>query len=186
MNYLPQRFKTSCFIILCTVSLLFYAATAYAQTKWFKAGSNRDKYSMGVDSSFKHDNKEVMAIKSMEQGITGFGTFMSNLTPEKYIGKRIRMSGFVKSKEVTTIAGLWLRVDQNGSDQALAFDNMYDRPITGTTGWKKYEIVLVVPNNASNIAFGALLSGTGQVWFDKLDFEIVDGSVKTTGQNQEN
>ena len=68
--------------------------------------------------------------------------------------------------------------------QFLSFDNMSDRPIVGTTDWKKYDIVLDVPNNASNIAFGALLSGTGQIWFEKLTFEIVDTSVKTTGLDQ--
>ena len=181
MNILKKNIKIARHLILWTMTLMFYTSNSYSQTKWFKSGSDWDKYSMGIDSSFRHDNKEVMTIKSIDGEITGFGTFMSNFAPDKYIGKRIKMSGFVKSKEVTTSAALWLRVDQNGSDEVLSFDNMYDRPIEGTTDWKKYEIVLDVPNNASNIAFGAMLFGTGQIWFDKLVFEIVDITVKTTG-----
>jgi hypothetical protein len=30
------------------------------------------------------------------------------------------------------------------------------------------------------MAFGALLAGTGQIWFDNITFGIVDNSVKTT------
>jgi hypothetical protein len=105
-------------------------------------------------------------------------------TPEKYVGKRIRMTGNMKSKDVTNWAGFWLRVDQADSQQPLSFDNMQDRSIKGTTEWKKYEIILDVPINASKIAFGALLVGIGQIWFDNLHFEIVDKSVQTTGQKE--
>ena len=59
---------------------------------------------------------------------------------------------------------------------------MMDRAVTGTTEWKKYEIVLDVPEGASQISYGALLRGTGQIWFDKLNFEIVDTNVPTTGK----
>jgi hypothetical protein len=90
------------------------------------------------------------------------------------------MSGYVKSENVVSWAGLWLRVDQSGSQQSLSFDNMQSRPIKGTTAWKKYEIVLDVPSTASMIAFGALLDGTGQIWFDSITFEIVSTSVPTT------
>jgi hypothetical protein len=173
------------FIGMIAALLLSYSPTIYSQTKWFAAGSDPGKYKMGIDSSIQHDQQNAMTIKSIEQQIEGFGTFMDKSKPGKYIGKRIRMTGYMKSKDVTNWAAFWLRVDLAGSRQSLSFDNMHDgindRSITGTTDWKKYEIVLDVPNNASNIAFGALLSGTGQIWFDNINFEIVDSSVQTTG-----
>jgi len=57
---------------------------------------------------------------------------------------------------------------------------MQGRAIKGTTDWTLYDIVLDVPDSASNIAFGALLTGKGQIWFDNLKFEIVDKSIPTT------
>ena len=96
------------------------------------------------------------------------------------------MSGFLKSENVEGMAGLWLRVDQVGSKTPLGFDNMSDRKIKGTTPWKKYEIVLDVPSNASNLAYGALLTGTGQIWFDDIRFEIVDSTVSVTGNRMMN
>ncbi len=38
---------------------------------------------------------------------------------------------------------------------------------------------------ASNLAYGALLVGTGQIWIDNLNFEVVDNSVATTGKGME-
>ena len=148
---------------------------------WIIAGDSPAKYEMGIDKGAAQDGKNAATIKSIESDISGFGTLMQQCKASQYAGKKIKMSGSVKSSQVANWAGLWLRVDQAGSTQSLAFDNMQDRPIKGNTDWKKYEIILDVPSNASNLAFGALLSGTGQIWFDNISFEIVNASEKNTG-----
>jgi hypothetical protein len=57
--------------------------------------------------------------------------------------------------------------------------------VKGNTEWTKYEIVLEVPETTKNIAFGALLHGTGQIWFDNLNFEVADNSVPSTKKPKE-
>ena len=150
-------------------------------SSWFKAGNKPNSYDMGIDKAAGQDGKNAATIKSIDKKIDGFGTLMQQCKPDKYIGKRVKMSGFVKTENVTTWAGLWLRVDQSGSNKPLSFDNMGDRPIKGTTDWTKYEIELDVPSNSSLIAYGALLAGTGQIWFDNITFEIVGDNVPTLG-----
>jgi hypothetical protein len=54
----------------------------------------------------------------------------------------------------------------------LAFDNMHDRGVPGTTDWKRFEINLPVAAGAININFGALFSGSGTAWFDGLLVEL--------------
>lgn len=148
---------------------------------WFAAGSKPKSYEMGTDKGAGQNGLNAATIKSIDKQITGFGTLMQQSMPGAYLGKRVRMTGYMKSSKVTSWAGLWLRVDQAGSTQSLSFDNMSDRPIKGTTEWTKCEIVLDVPSNASMLAYGALLSGTGQIWFDNIKFEIVDNTVPITG-----
>lgn len=164
-------------IIVASVLLMSFDLPA----SWFKAGSKPKSYEMGVDKETKHDGINSATIKSIDKKIDGFGTLMQQCKPDKYLGKRIKKTGFVKSEDVKNFAGLWLRVDQEGSQEPLSFDNMYNRPIKGTTEWTMYQIILDVPENASLIAYGALLNGTGQIWFDNISFEIVDDTVKTTG-----
>lgn len=163
------------------VGLTFTLFSFDLPTSWFIAGSKPKSYEMGIDKNAGQDGKNAATIKSINKEISGFGTLMQQCKPDKYLGKRIKMTAFVKSENVANWAGLWFRVDQEGSNEPLAFDNMHDRQIKGTTEWKKYEIVIDVPNKASLLAYGALLDGTGQIWFDNITIEIVDNSTPTTG-----
>jgi hypothetical protein len=145
---------------------------------WFVSGNSPNSYEMGIDVGTGQTGGNAATIKSVKKKISGFGTLMQQIKPDKFLGQRIKMTGFVKSENVKNFAGLWLRVDRGA--KPVSFDNMQQRPIKGTTEWKQYEIVLDVPKDATGISFGALLTGTGQIWFDNLTFEIVDDSVKPT------
>ncbi len=107
---------------------------------------------------------------------SGFGTATGTFPVDKARGKKISLHGFIRTEKVDGgFAGLWLRVD--GKDHAmLAFDNMQNRGASGTTGWKEYSLTLAVPEHATNINFGCLLSGPGQAWFDSLAVEL-DGKA---------
>ena len=152
---------------------------------WLKAGTDAKSYKMGIDVGAGQDGKNAATIQSKKDGIKGFGTLMQNCLPDKFLGKRVRMTGYIKSENVTGWAGLWMRVDQKDSNKAMSFDNMQDRAVKGTTEWTKYEIVLDVPLTAKNLAYGALVSGGGTIWFDSISFEEVDESVPTTGEDQQ-
>ena len=78
-----------------------------------------------------------------------------------------------------------MRVDGPQEGKHLAFDNMQNRAIKGTTDWQFYEVVLDVAPEATAIAFGVLLSGAGRVWLNDFQFEEVSNEVKTTSAQQE-
>lgn len=174
--------KTTTLKIILLISLAAFLISFETPAGWFKAGNKAESYDMGIDKGSGMDGKNAATIKSMDKEIDGYGTLMQSSSPEKFKGKRIRLSGYIKSAGVNEKAGFWLRIGQANSQNFLAFDNMMDRAVTGTTDWKKYEIVLDVPDAASQISYGALLRGTGQIWFDSLTFEVVDSNVPTTGK----
>jgi hypothetical protein len=72
----------------------------------------------------------------------------------------------------------------DSGNQLLGLDNMQNRPITGTTDWQKYEIVLDIPGDGATIGFGALLQGRGEIWLDDVNLEIVGQDVPTTNPYQ--
>jgi hypothetical protein len=146
---------------------------------WFKAGSHPAEYDAGIDTAIRHAGRASGTVKATASELHGFGTLMQTATGVAYRGKRIRFSGYVKSEHVQSgWAGLWLRIDGAARGEVLGFDNMQHRPIKGTTDWKRYEIVLDVPDAARAIAFGLLLSGDGQVWMDDLAFEVVTSDAR--------
>lgn len=97
--------------------------------------------------------------------------------PDNYNGKSIRLSGFIKTENVTKgHAGLWMRIDPQ-----LGFDNMNNRGVTGTTDWKEYEVILPLkPEKTKRIVVGGLLVGKGKMWLDNLQVSI-DGKSLDNG-----
>lgn len=154
---------------------------------WIKAGSSPKSYEMGIERGTGRDGQNTATIKSTAKKIHGFGTLMQQCNPDKYLGKRVRMKAYMKTSNVTDWAGIWFRVDGAGN-KTLSFDNLHDgkkdRSVKGSTEWSKYEIVLDVPLHATNLAFGALLVGTGQIWFSSIAFEVVDTLVEVTDKSK--
>ena len=157
-------------------------ANAAAPQGWFLAGSKPANYDTGVDRETVYNARPSAYLKAKADQ-EGFGTLMQSFLADPYVGKRVRFSGYAKSDSVARWAGLWMRVDGKGSNQTLAFDNMQDRPIKGTTGWQRYEVVLNVPQGATGIALGILLDGPGQVWLNSLNIEVVGTDVPVTGRS---
>jgi hypothetical protein len=161
---------------------LWVAATFAAETPkgWFPAGSHPKDYEMTIDRKVTHGGKASASLQSIAAAPAGFGTLMQSFKADAHRGQRVRMSGFVRAKGVADWAGLWMRVDGT-KNEMLSFDNMQERAVKGTSDWRKYEIVLDVPDAAEQIAFGVLLTGKGQLWLDDLKFEVVGKDVPTTG-----
>jgi hypothetical protein len=180
-NNMMKRLFQASFLML----FVLIAGEAIGQPSgegWFAAGSKPNEYNMGVSTSVRHDGKPSAYIKSKPVKMHGFGTYMQTSLPGEYLGKSVRMSAWIESKNITGMsqAGMWFRVDGD-SNKMLSFDNMGDRPIKGTTKWTKYEIVLDVPAGAKDIAFGVLLSGSGEVYFADVNFDILGPATGKTG-----
>jgi hypothetical protein len=161
------------------LSLFTLTLQAAAPTGWFLAGSKPASYDTGVDAQASYNGHASAYLKSKDPRIDGFGTLMQNFSADHYLGKRVRFSAFIKTGDLQSWAGLWMRIDKES--QKLAFDNMQDRPIKSNTDWRNYVVVLDVPQEATGIFFGVLLGGTGQVWISNAKFEVVGSDVPTTG-----
>lgn len=149
---------------------------------WFGNG-NKEDFKITLDSKIKFEGDNSILIEAKKSSVKEFATIIQKIDPEKYLNKRVKFSGYIKTEN----AGhgcLWMRID--GEDKkALQFDNMYDRAPQGTTDWKKYDVVLDVPNNSKYIVFGAFLDGKGKAWFDNFSLEVVDKNVELTDKENE-
>lgn len=146
-------------------------------------GGNIGEYDIGVDRNTAKEGKSSGYIKSRTQTPKSFGTIVQTFSAEDYVAKRVRLSALVKAEKIEGWAGLWMRVDGQGQEEyALSFDNMQTRPIQGTADWKRYEIVLDIPEKSKTVTFGLLLEGSGQAWIDDVQFAVVTSDVPVTGQ----
>ncbi len=146
---------------------------------WGLSGSNPELYELKIDNSIFHSGtKSGLLYPKGEANEQQFGTMMQSFQADNYKGKRIKMSCFLKTEQVTK-CGAWFRVD-NGNGDTIQFDNMENRSIHGTTEWNHYSIILDIPEESSSIHFGVFLIGRGKVWADDFRFEEVDDKVETT------
>ena len=163
------------FIAVLAGSLLLSAA---APQGWYVAGSKPTEYEAGTDAQAAYNGHASAYLRAKAPAVEGFGTLMQDFQAAKYAGKRVRFSAFAKTEGVKAWAGLWMRVDK-GADM-VAFDNMQTRPLKGTTDWQNYQVVLDVPQDATGIFIGVLLTGSGTVWLNSAKFEVVGKDVPTT------
>ncbi len=99
---------------------------------------------------------------------------------DKVRGKRIRISGWIKTNNVRECAGLEMYAYDAGGD-LVAFDQMMcARPIHGTTDWRNYQIVQDIPQAATKILLGAALFCSGEIWTDDFQVEVVGSDVPLT------
>jgi len=70
-----------------------------------------------------------------------------------------------------------MRVD-GPETSPVAFDNMAKRTIRDNNDWSRYEIVLDLPAEAVQIAYGVILGGRGRLWVDDLMLEIVSADYR--------
>lgn len=164
------------------IALLSFTNVSDDIKGWFLAGSNPESYEIGIKKDSERKGN-VGYLKSVETKATksGFGTIMQQFTPKEYLGKKVKLSGYIKSENVKNWSGMWMRVDGDNQNRPLSFDNMQDRPIKGTIDWKKYEIILDVPQESVLIAYGVLLNGPGSVWLDNFEFEVLAEDANNTG-----
>jgi DNA-binding CsgD family transcriptional regulator len=151
-------------------------------TGWHMAGSHPRQYEHALADDTTYEGKRVAELRCVVAQADGFGTFMQTFSAEHFLGQRVRFSGALKCKGVEGRVGLWMRVDgPPGGTGRLAFDNMADRLIRGTTDWEHHEVVLDVLAQAQAIALGVLLVGEGEAWMSDFNVEIVGPEVQTTG-----
>lgn len=127
-----------------------------------------------LDTTVVHSGSGAAHLVRKANSPNVFST-ITKMVPADFEGEWIELRGFLRTKNVSGFAGLWLRVD--GRNGSLQFDNMYERSLKGTTEWTEYAVRLPLDSNAREIFFGVLVEGEGEVWADDLQLTVEDKPV---------
>ncbi len=130
---------------------------------WHTQAPSDNGFAVRLDDA-THNGRRIVVLTNERSDATGIGTIVRRIPAAPYRGRRLRFSALLRTKDVIRGAALWMRID--GPDRPVAFDNMQDRRVLGTVDWTQYNIVLDVPPNAQEIAYGVLQVGCGSTWID--------------------
>ncbi|MDP1830241.1 MAG: hypothetical protein Q8L48_43655 [Archangium sp.] len=146
---------------------------------WGLTGTRPDAYEIRCDEVFTDCAVPILRTRAFKSEPLGMGSLTHSESAETWRGRRVELRAELRSGAVDGWAGLWMRVDGPGG-KVLAFDNMQNRALRGTTSFKWYSVVLDVPLDAERVSFGVLLHGPGAVFVRELVFEEVDVNVSST------
>ncbi|MEO8147073.1 MAG: hypothetical protein ABI723_05510 [Bacteroidia bacterium] len=168
------------------ISIVIFSTLSFEVPEgWTKGkGKGTEEYEAGIDKGAGQNGGNALTIKSINKKVKGMESLFQKALPGKFLGKRIKMSGFVKSENANAGGCLFIRTISNS--KVISEDNMSHRLVKGTSSWKKYDLVLDVPVNTTVMSYGGILHNSGQIWFDDISFEIVPDSIKVTNGGDEN
>ena len=170
---------------LASAGLVLAPLAAHAQVPagWQAVTDGSGEYTVSADVA-RRDGGQGYAgatIKANVASPRGSAMLAQSIRADAYRGKRVRLSGFLKTIGVNEgTAVLFMRVDGEGTVQSSDF--MENRPLMLTTDWARQEIVLDIPRNAVGFTYGFLLGGSGQAWLDDVQLDVVSDDVPTTGR----
>jgi Peptidase family S41 len=145
-----------------------------ALVAWRYLGAGMDATTLGSQGPYaaKRTNRAI----EFPPGVDGVVTLTQMVPAEPMRGKIIRLRGSVRATGGGPSAGaaLWLRIDRPNQQMGF-FDNMMDRMIRDPT-WREYAIEGPVADDATNVAFGAIIGGVLTADVDAIALEVKDAN----------
>jgi hypothetical protein len=178
MTRTTTRFLIS-LLILVTLLGNTYAAPPKG---WLQPEIGSQGVEVTVDRSVFHDGKASVSLRATASEGRAFGICSQWIRADRYRGRRVRLSGYLKTQGVgpTRHSGARLDLMVFGTTKAFGGSGMRGRLIQGTTTWTRYERVVDVPEAADVLVLAVVLTGPGQVWADDLKLETVGPEVPVT------
>jgi hypothetical protein len=146
---------------------------------WERFSDQAHHYQMALERDGADGRKRVVTIQSTTPVGSKYYMLTQTIDASAFHGKRLRLRGRMRTNALLRQAGLFMRVD-GGHGEVVAYDNMRERPVKGTTPWQEYQVVLDIPAGSRAIAVGGWLTGGGGISLADLRLDVVDRTIPVT------
>jgi len=146
-------------------------------TAQYTGDSSPDAFS--VDTAIHYLGYKSLKLSNTEEGVLDTA-YRQIISSPDFAGKSITLSAYVKTDSVSPTdsaksSGAGFFVSFYDSDEAWISDVYCDNAITGTNDWQRISETFSAPENTASVKVGfALLSSTGEAWFDCAQVECSD------------
>lgn len=131
------------------------------------------KYAWELDSKNPHTGNNSLLISNHSSlDSTLFSSFSQICDLKAGSVKKICLTAFIKTEQVSKNAGLWCQLWDSTKKQVRFYSlQTQNQIIRGTTGWAKYSVTLFITPDIKHLLLGGFLKGTGKVWYDDIAIE---------------
>jgi serine/threonine protein kinase len=142
---------------------------------WTARESVHGEYRVGIDRRIVHGGQSSLFLRSLVGHPTGVVSVFQRFQAKRFQNARVRLTAFLRSEAVSdALVGI----------AASGIDARAD--LSGTTGWKRYAVVMDIPPRCESITILLTLRGSGTLWAGDFRFEQVDSSVPVTVEEPRN
>lgn len=161
--------------------------------QWFISSQVPDEgernYSASLDSSVVYSGSSSGVLKSTTGDQTVSGTLMQAASVGPYRGKRIEFRAYLRCRDVTQRAGLWIRAEDARGGVTVFRNSALGSPATehrsylrGDQDWTETDMTVEIPISSVAIFYGVQLLGAGIVWIDDVRIDVLgDADPATAG-----
>ncbi len=140
---------------------------------WNAYASHQDtQFSAGVDVDELFSARDVACIEVVSGRESGYVHLQQFLDYQLYRGKKIKLTGFVKTEDVSGSGRMWASV--SNTKNRVSSTAYFKLALNDTKDWTRFEMVINVRNDAYFVQTGATLCGTGKVWYTVPEVEVLD------------
>jgi peptidase S41-like protein len=138
-----------------------------ADERWHLRETQPGTYHMTVIGA-SNSLGSTVAIRAESAPASAYGQAEFGVPIRSPGAQRISVTADLHPQSVRERATLWIRADRNGQPLIVEYAQI---PTRGTSDWQHQETGFVVPDDASSIAYGVLLQGSGEVTIRHLTIE---------------
>ncbi len=146
---------------------------------WGMTGTRTEAYEIRCDTIFTDCEIPILRTRPFASEPLGMGSLTHSESALIWRNQRLEVAAELKAGDIDGWAGVWMRID-DANGKVLAFDNMQNRPVRGTSAFAWYSVVLDVPADAARVTFGVFLHGPGAVFIRELSFQSIGKSKAST------
>lgn len=98
---------------------------------WYRYGSIPNDYNIGIDKGGGVNGTNAGTVTSVNNKAKGFGALTQTFNADKYLGKRIRITCYIRSKDLKHRSLFYSGVYGAG-EKFLTYGNNHKSPLKGT------------------------------------------------------
>ena len=128
---------------------------------------------MDLDAHGGRNGGPAAYLKNKTATPASYGTIAQNASPGPYLGKRIRLSAYLKT-DAAKEGALWIVVhDEDLNKGSGANGESTGKVLKGTQGWTQIAHIVDIPTTTKAVSFGIDSEGAGTVWVDGFQIEVL-------------
>lgn len=143
-------------------------STNLHEAVWWIQGTTPDLYSFEIAPGMAGGK-----ISAKETRGNGSAVLGRTISTSEFASRRVRVIGELRTREVTSGAGLWINATESLHGKISASNDGFDQAMSGTNDWRSITLEMIVPAEAHWLNVGIALQGPGEAEVRNVCMEVI-------------